>query len=153
VDLNETHLARVELGQDAAVEVSAAPGRRFPAKVVRIDPVADRSKGAVSVRVRLTEGGEGLRPQLSARVTFLPAPIGAGSPAAALRVDRAAIADRGGAPAVFAVAEGRASRRPVLLGEAAGAAVEVRSGILGNEVLVLNPPPDLADGARVEVQP
>jgi RND family efflux transporter MFP subunit len=73
-DVNETHLSRVSVGQPVEIEVAASPGRRFPGKVLRIDRVADRAKGAVTVRVRLTERDPVLRPHLSAKIAFLDPP-------------------------------------------------------------------------------
>jgi len=51
--------------------------------------------------------------------------------------------------AVFTVAEGRAHLRPVATGHRTAAEVEVLAGIAAGERVVLHPPNELRDGARV----
>lgn len=150
VDVNEMHLDRVRVGQRAEVEVAARPGQRTPAVVVRVTPVADRSKGTITVRARLTEQDPALRPQLSAKVSFLP--DDAGRAERAVYIPRHALAAGGGAR-VFAVREGKVLPIELTLGASRGDRVQVTSGLAGDEVLVANPPPDLAVGETVEVKP
>jgi hypothetical protein len=52
---------------------------------------------------------------------------------------------------VFVVEENRVSARPVQLGNRRGEQIDVRSGLSGGERVVLEPPQDLDDGARVRV--
>ena len=53
---------------------------------------------------------------------------------------------------VFVVEEGRARARAVRLGVQGPQAVEVRSGLLAGEVVVLDPPPGLGDGQAVRLR-
>jgi HlyD family secretion protein len=151
-DVNEMHLERVHVGQLAEVEVSARPGKRYAAEVVRVMPVADRAKGAVAVRARLRERDDALRPQLSARISFLSGTPRDAAVERVILVPRSVLAGEGGSR-VYAVRDGRALALTVALGDARGDRVQVRGGLVGDEVLIANPPPDLADGERVEVQP
>jgi hypothetical protein len=52
---------------------------------------------------------------------------------------------------VYVVEEERARRRVIEAGPVSGGEREVRTGLAGGESLVLDPPPELTDGARVRV--
>jgi multidrug resistance efflux pump len=77
VDLSivERDIAKVHLGQECRIHCEAYPNRLYHGVVSRLMPIADRAKGAVSVRVKLTvpanEEGVYLKPEMSAQVTFL----------------------------------------------------------------------------------
>ena len=68
-------LARVRKGQKCTVRSEAFPDRIYEGVVSRLMPIADRAKGAVPVRVKLTvpaeEEGVYLKPEMSAVVSFL----------------------------------------------------------------------------------
>ena len=68
--------------------------------------------------------------------------------------DRAFAAEtaRLGSEAGFVVERDRVRFQPVTAGEALGARVRVEEGLDGNELVVLDPPADLADGQRVRVK-
>lgn len=77
VDLNiqERDLARVRVGQKCRVRAEAFPERVYEGYVDRLMPIADRAKGALPVRVKISvppeEEGVYLRPEMGAIVTFL----------------------------------------------------------------------------------
>lgn len=85
ISVQERDIARIETGQRCTVVPEAfqnhEPFRRdhprgYRGRVVRLMPVADRSKGAVNVRVQIEdipekEIGKILRPEMSALVSFL----------------------------------------------------------------------------------
>lgn len=77
VDLSivERDISKVFKGQKCIVKAEAYPEREYHGVVSRLMPIADRAKGSVSVRVLLTvpaeEEGVYLKPEMSARVTFL----------------------------------------------------------------------------------
>lgn len=54
--------------------------------------------------------------------------------------------------AVFVVTDGRAERRPVAVGQQAGLAAQVLDGLEAGDRVVVHPPNDLEDGARVRVR-
>ena len=76
VDLTvqERDIARVFKGQKCKVRAEAYPDRVYDGVVSRLMPIADRSKGAIPVRVKLTvpreEEGVYLKPEMGAIVTF-----------------------------------------------------------------------------------
>ena len=68
-------LARVHKGQKCKIRAEAFPDRVYDGVVSRLMPIADRAKGAVPVRVKVTvpaeEDGAFLKPEMSAVVSFL----------------------------------------------------------------------------------
>jgi HlyD family secretion protein len=87
VDLNiqERDIARVFKGQRCRVKAEAYGDRVYEGVVSRLMPIADRSKGAIPVRVKLSvpaeEEGVYLKPEMGVLVSFLkrPAPPGVGT--------------------------------------------------------------------------
>lgn len=69
----ERDLAKVARGQGCVVRVDALPNATYRGRVARVQPVADRARAAVAVRVRLEKAaaGEPLRPELTAVVQFV----------------------------------------------------------------------------------
>ena len=70
-DVNESNVARLTETQPAEVEVEAFPDKRYRAVLRQIIPTADRTKATVQVKVTLSNKDEGLKPEMSAKVTFL----------------------------------------------------------------------------------
>ncbi len=81
VDLTvqERDISRVFKGQKCKVRAEAYPDRVYEGVVSRLMPIADRSKGAIPVRVKLTvpraEEGVYLKPEMGAIVTFYKADV------------------------------------------------------------------------------
>jgi HlyD family secretion protein len=155
-DVAEANVAKVHNGQPAEVTVEAIPDRRYHAVLRQIIPTADRTKATVMVKVTILDKDENLKPEMSAKVTFLePAPE-AGEKTeeaeAVVLVPREAVVSRGGQDVVFIVREGRAYLRPVVLGTARRGRVIVEDGLAGGETLVARPPDDLADGDAVRIK-
>jgi HlyD family secretion protein len=72
VDVPETRIGGVRLGDPAEVIVDALGEDPLDAVVVEIAPVADRQSNTVEVAVRVLDPPRLLRPDLSARVTVYP---------------------------------------------------------------------------------
>jgi HlyD family secretion protein len=75
--IQERDVSRVFKGQKCKVRAEAFPDRIYSGFVSRLMPIADRSKGAIPVRVKLTvpreEEGVYLKPEMGAIVTFYKA--------------------------------------------------------------------------------
>jgi multidrug resistance efflux pump len=75
LSIQERDIARVRKGQKCKVRAEAFSDRVYDGVVSRLMPIADRAKGAVPVRVKLTvpaeEEGVYLKPEMSAVVSFL----------------------------------------------------------------------------------
>jgi len=74
LSIQERDISRVFKGQKCRVRAEAFPKRVYDGVVSRLMPIADRAKGALPVRVRLTvpadEEGQYLKPEMGAIVTF-----------------------------------------------------------------------------------
>src|SRR5258708_33871326 len=77
MSIEERDISRVFRGQHCTVRSEAYPERPYHGYVSRLMPIADRAKGAVSVRVKIRipaeEEGVYLKPEMGAVVTFYAA--------------------------------------------------------------------------------
>ncbi len=71
VDLGESDLAKVRLGQRCVVTPQAYRDRRYEAVVAEIAPEASRQKGTLQVKVKIARPDKYLTPELSADVDFV----------------------------------------------------------------------------------
>ena len=67
----EANVAKVASGQPAEVTVEAIPDRRYKAVLRQVIPTADRTKATVQVKVTILDKDKDLKPEMSAKVTFL----------------------------------------------------------------------------------
>lgn len=152
VDVNEAYIGRVTPKMPVEAVLNAYPEWKIPAEVIAIVPTADRSKATVKVRIALKSKDPRIVPDMGVRVSFLdeakpdaPPPVGAFVPErAVVTVD--------GATYVFTVADGKATRVAVTLGEKRDSEQQVTSGLAGGETVVLSPPAKLRDGGKVAVK-
>ncbi len=155
VDVNEAYIGRVKPNQPVQAVLNAYPDWIIPAEVIAIVPTADRGKATVKVRIGLKTRDARIVPEMGVRVAFLESSAPAASPAPeapkGVLVPAAAIVARDGAQVAFVVNERVAHRREVKLGRSLGDEREVTAGLSGGDVVVLDPPEELSDGARVRV--
>jgi RND family efflux transporter MFP subunit len=149
VDINETDIAKVTMGQAAAVVPDAYPDQAFPAFVAKIYPEADRQKGTVKVEVKLRDPDlRIIKPEMSAKVTFMAGEGGVRT-ARLIIVPKKAIVTDGAASSVWVVRDGAAYRIAIAPGREFQDGVEVRKGLDGGELLIVEPPAGLQGGSRV----
>jgi HlyD family secretion protein len=154
-DVSEANVAKLEEGQPAEVGVEAFPDRRYRAVLRQIIPTADRTKATVLTKVTLVDKDEDLKPEMSAKVTFLAPGSAAESPAPArptILVPSSTVVNRNGRPGVFEVVDGTARLRPVSTAGNRRDLVVVSEGLVGSEQLVARPSEALADGTRVTIR-
>jgi len=150
VDVSESNLARVKMGQPCEIQLDALPDSRFPGAVHMIVPTADRSKASVMVKVRFAERDPRVLPEMSARVAFLERAITREEETPRTAVNPAAIVSRNGKQAVFIVKDDKAVETAVTVGGKIGDQIEVREGIKPGEKVVTNPPKKLRNGSKVK---
>ena len=153
-DVNESNVARLAPGQPAEVAVEAFPDRRYRAALRQIIPTADRTRATVQVKVTILDKDTDLKPEMSARVTFLQPenrPASASAPRA-ITVPPEAVVTREGKSFVFEVRDGRARARQVTTGLARRGQVVVLEGLDGSERIVARPPATLRDGDPVRTR-
>lgn len=154
-DVSESNVARLSSDQPAEVSVEAFPDRRYRAVLRQIIPTADRTKATVQVKVTILDEDRNLRPEMTARVTFVTPPSATAAPAPPVRsisVPQEALVTRDGRSFVFEVRDGRAREREVVLGGTWKGQVVVNEGLAGTETLVVRPPAALRDGDAVRIK-
>jgi RND family efflux transporter MFP subunit len=154
-DVAEANVAKVANGQPAEVTVEAIPDRTYKAVLRQVIPTADRTKATVLVKVTILEKDEDLKPEMSAKVTFLEPEKKAGATASVtpvVLVPHDAVVSRDGKSTVFLVREGKAQARSVTTGTERQGQVVIREGLSGGEILISRPPETLKDGDAVRVK-
>lgn len=143
VDVDEADIARVRVGQPAAIRLYAMPGRPLSGRVAKIHPEADRERKAFRVEVAFDERVEGLYPGMTAEVNVvlsrhdnvLLVPL------ESIRSDR-----------VWVVDGGRARAQPVTIKQKDLVFAEIEGLPEGAQVIV-GDDIGLAEGARVSAVP
>ena len=152
LDISQDDFAKLSMGQDGVVTTDAFRDREYKGRIVEISPEADRQKATVQVKVQILEPDDYLRPEMNANVAFIaPEKAEAGSVAAKPAITIPASALRDG-NTVFLKAGDKAVRRPVTVGRTISRGVEITDGLSGGEDLIVNPPPELADGSAVRLR-
>lgn len=149
VDVSESSLHEVAVGEPCEIMLDAIPSERFPGTVHMIVPTADRTKATVLVKVRFNKLDPRVLPEMSVKVAFLSRPLAPAEMTPRLAVPETAILRRDGKAAVFVIENGKAIYTPVTTGEAIGDLRAVTSGLAAGRKVVVAPPPDLASGDRV----
>ena len=153
VDVNESYIARVTPGQPAEAVLDAYPDWRIPASVRTVIPTADRQKATVKVRLTFDELDPRILPDMGVKVAFQETDDEAqGAQRALCLVPRKAIRRDGDRSIVFVVNGDMVERRAVTVGRELAGDAEILAGVSAGNVVVIEPPPDLADGQRVRIQ-
>lgn len=138
-EVDETDILLVKPGLEAEVELDAAPGVRYPARVATIDvlPTAN-SRGAVAYRVRLAltappAGAPTPRPGMNAVARLLVREA-----SSAVAVPAAAVFSAEGRDMIWVrTAAGTAERRPVTVGVTGTDLVQIVDGVQAGERVVI----------------
>src|SRR5688572_21568484 len=154
-DVAEANVARLSDDQPAEVTVEAFPGQTYKAVLRQVIPTADRTKATVQVKVTIIDKDKNLKPEMSAKVTFLEreqkAAEGVAS-APVVSVPAEAVVTRNGKQAVFEVREQAVKLREIVAGTERQGQYTVKQGLSGGEVLVSRPPETMKDGDEVKVK-
>jgi len=151
VDVNESDLHRIAMGQDAEVLPDAYPDASYSAKVVKLYPQVNRQKGTLKIEVQIPKHDGRLLPDMSVRINFLAEARPAAPGAPLLLVPRAVLRQDDRGTFVWTVADGRARRTPVTVGTELGDRLQITQGVNAGDVLVTGDATRLADGAAVRV--
>ncbi len=147
-DVSEAYIQRVRPDTPVEIVLDAYPETKYPGRVKKIVPTADRAKATVMTKVVFDAPDARVLPEMSAKVTFLAR---SQAPAAQpeLVVPRGAVVSRGDASSVWKVEHDEVRRQSVTLGPVRGSQQVISSGLAAGEVVVVDPPADLADGATI----
>jgi RND family efflux transporter MFP subunit len=151
-DISENDIAKVVMGMPATVVLDAYPERTFDAQVAKIYPEADRQKGTLKVEVKILRPDLAIvRPEMSAKITFLAAAAGSARQPIIV-IPKSTIIRNGRETYVWTVDAGSARRVPIVLGRELENGLEVKSGLIGGETLIVTPPDTLRDGEAVSAK-
>ena len=153
-DVSESQIQNVHVGQPCDIVLDAYPDRRYPARVSKVVPTADRSKATVLTKIRFEQLDDRVLPEMSAKVGFLSEEPSkdpdAQRPRTVIHPD--AITMRNGTTHVFVVKDAKVALRPLRLGARLGTMREVVEGLEPGDVVVLLPGEDMADGDAVTTE-
>jgi RND family efflux transporter MFP subunit len=154
VDVNEAFINRVSDGQRVEAVLDAYPDWRIPAHVISIVPTADRQKATVKVRIGFDAKDSRILPDMGVQAQFMEAPAAASttSEPGRLVVASNAIFSGDGKDYVFRVQNERVERRAIRTGARTQGGTDVLAGLQSGDVVVVDPPEELADGAVVKIR-
>ncbi len=148
LDISQNDFAKLHSGQHGTITTDAFPDRKYDGFIKEISPEANRQKATVQIKVKVSKPDDYLRPEMNASVAFASDQKPDDSAASAkpvILVPASALRDG----AVFVYLDGKAVRRAVKPGPTSGSGVEIESGLIGGEDLILDPPAGLKDGDKV----
>ncbi|RZA36388.1 MAG: efflux RND transporter periplasmic adaptor subunit [Lysobacteraceae bacterium] len=154
VEVGEQFIGRVQPKMPIEATLNAYQDWKIPGEVIAIIPTADRSKATVKVRVALNVKDPRIVPDMGVKVSFLEAaqPAGAQPKNEGVRVPTAAISNREGKDYAFVVTDQDvAEQRELRLGREMGEDRQVLQGLSPGESVVLDPPAELKEGAKVKM--
>jgi multidrug efflux pump subunit AcrA (membrane-fusion protein) len=141
----EIHIGAVSLGQKMDVTIPSMQDLVVQGTVGRIDPAADQQSRSFNVRAALPEGHD-YRSGVFVRAAL---PVGESG---VMMIPRTAVVRRGQLTGFYLVDDQNIARfRLLRTGRESGSSVEVISGLKDGDRYLPSPPPDMEDGARVEV--
>lgn len=137
-------------GQDATVEFTELPGKKFPAKVARAAGLIDAASGTMRVELTLPNPERQIPAGLNGVALITPT---ANANARLLRVPVNAIVVREGRQHVAINRDGKVAFVPVRTGRNSGARIEILEGIAADASIIVNPNGLLQEGQPVPASP
>ncbi len=160
VDIPLVDAAKVGVGQPAEIMVDVLPERVFRGRITRVVHEADVQKNTLQVKVAIEQPSSELKPEMLARARFLSmAPTDGGpssrSAAATQRcfVPKSALLTRDGRSCVWLADQVSRTARLQPVTSAAGEIdgwVAVSEGLQAGDRVIIDAPPDLRAGQRIE---
>lgn len=142
--LPENHIQSIRLKQKVKVKIPSIQDRSFEGFIGRIDPSADPKSRTFRVRVALPEDKD-IRSGMFARVEI---PVGE---AGMLLIPSTAVRHEGQLTGIYLVDSLEIAHfRLIRIGRTFGESIEVVSGLKEGGRYVVDPPPNLMDGVKVE---
>jgi HlyD family secretion protein len=147
LDINEADIPRIHIGQECSVSPDSYPDRKYKAKVREIAPEANRQKATIQVKVAIDNPDSYLRPETNAKVNFLEEVKAATTPQEGrILIPKSALIS---GDSVYLLKEGKAVKTAVKPGKELWGQVEISSGLVGGEQLILKGLDGLIDGEKV----
>jgi membrane fusion protein (multidrug efflux system) len=148
IEVPERYATELRRGQSVEFTVAAQPDRTFRADVDFIDPVVQPTSRMIVVKGKTANPGRVLKPGM-----FIEARLATETRPNAVVVPEDAVQPLRTANVVWAVVDGKASRRVVELGTRAQGIVEIVSGVRPGELVVVGGLERMAEGMPVAPRP
>ena len=140
----ENALAALREGLSVRASAPAFPGRVFAGKVASIDSRVDMATRSVTVRALLANEDGALKPGMFLNVSL------ANDERQALVIPEEALTPEAERQYVFVVADGKAERREVRIGDRRPGSVEIVAGLRPGEQVVVEGTQKVRDGSAVQ---
>jgi membrane fusion protein (multidrug efflux system) len=144
IEVPERYAVELRQGQPVQFSVAAQPGKTFVAHVEFIDPVVQTSSRTIVVKARAPNPGRILRPGM-----FIEARLATSTRDSAVVIPEDAVQPLRTANIVWAVVDGKASRRVVELGVRSQGKVEILSGVRAGELVVVGGLERMGEGVPI----
>lgn len=148
IEVPERYAVKLRPGQTVDFSVASQEGRTFRARVDFIDPVVQTENRTILVKASAPNPGGLLKPGM-----FIEARLATATRTNAIVVPEDAIQPMRSANVVWAVVDGKASRRVVTLGVRSAGLVEIVSGVQAGELVVVGGLERMGEGAPVAPRP
>ncbi len=150
IELSQTALVAARVGAPVLIYLDAYPEEGYRGQVRQVWPTASRAKATVELRAEFLERDERLLPELGVRVVFVPEEESNPTPPMVLLPKSALLPGEGNQ--VFVLVDGFVEKRSLTLrDDFDNALIEVGSGLIGGETVIVNPPADLQEGDPVKI--
>jgi HlyD family secretion protein len=147
LDVDESNLADLAVGQEAVISSSAFPGDAFRGTVTEIGAAVDQTRGTVTVRVAPLQPPDWLRPGQTVNVNVVTHPT-----VPRLLVPSLALGRSGDRTVVYVVDDGRALEKVVLTRPPTPQGVPVLAGMDAGDRIIADAR-GITAGERVQVRP
>jgi RND family efflux transporter MFP subunit len=144
IDVPEQDIAKVATGQGVSVQTSAWPDRKFAGVVVRISPSLNATARTLTVEAEIQNVDGLLKPGQFATVRITQS-----KPEPAVMIPVRAVKTVGDANSVFVVKDGIAREQFVQLGLLENDQIQVKSGVIEGDQVVVSDLSQLTDGVFV----
>ncbi len=144
IDVPEQSIGKVAVGQGVSAQVSAYPDRKFAGTIVRILPSLNPQSRTLTVEAEIENIGGMLKPGQFATVRITQS-----KPEPAVMIPAKAVRSEGDQNIVFVVKDGIANERVVQTGLLENDMIEIKRGVMENEVVATTNVDKLADGVIV----
>jgi HlyD family secretion protein len=152
VNISESQIAKVKLGQAVTIKADAFPGAEFTGKVEQIAPQAKVAQNVTSVEVRVSIDLSTAQ-KLAAGMN-VEAQFAVGQLANALFVPNAAVVKQSQGSGVYVLGQdGKSVFQSIQTGMTSGKQTEVKSGLQGGEKILLSPPAEQPSGGGLKFPP
>jgi membrane fusion protein (multidrug efflux system) len=148
IEVPERYAVKLRPGQTVDFSVASQEGRTFQARVDFIDPVVQGESRTILVKASAPNPRGALKPGM-----FIEARLATATRADAIVVPEDAIQPLRSANVIWAVVDGKASRRVVTLGVRSAGVVEVISGVQAGEAVVVGGLERMGEGMPVAPRP